>query len=146
VQDDLTRDIEEHYIDFVETQLDLVGRLGLELYARRHLGKMGGDSEDRSPHLCGLLLALRVVYRMEKVGKSTFPRFCIAPANSVNPQPFPVLVRMLRPCYIPQKSLRLSAMRAPFAQLFGKCLRMTHPLPTLCIAEATRPVSNRGMC
>jgi bacterioferritin len=35
---------EEHHIDFLETQLDLVGKLGLELYAQNHIGEMGeGD-------------------------------------------------------------------------------------------------------
>ena len=37
---------EEHHIDFLETQLDLVAKLGLELYARHHIGKMGEDGED----------------------------------------------------------------------------------------------------
>jgi len=36
---------EEHHIDFLETQLDLVSRIGLELYAQRHIGKMG-EGED----------------------------------------------------------------------------------------------------
>jgi bacterioferritin len=31
---------EEHHIDFLETQLDLVGKLGLELYAQHHIGKL----------------------------------------------------------------------------------------------------------
>jgi bacterioferritin len=31
---------EEHHIDFLETQLGLVTRLGLELYAQHHIGKM----------------------------------------------------------------------------------------------------------
>ena len=51
-QDYATRDLfeklmadEEHHIDFLETQLDLVGRLGLELYAQHHIGKMG-EGED----------------------------------------------------------------------------------------------------
>ena len=50
-QDYVTRDLfeklmadEEHHIDFLETQLDLVDKLGLELYAQNHIGKMGeGD-------------------------------------------------------------------------------------------------------
>src|ERR1700739_3591243 len=52
VKDYVTRDLfeklmadEEHHIDFLETQLDLVGRLGLELYAQDHIGKMG-EGED----------------------------------------------------------------------------------------------------
>ena len=36
---------EGHHIDFLETQLDLVSRLGLELYAQHHIGKMG-EGED----------------------------------------------------------------------------------------------------
>ena len=46
-QDYVTRDLfeklmadEEHHIDFLETQLDLVDKLGLELYAQNHIGKM----------------------------------------------------------------------------------------------------------
>jgi bacterioferritin len=37
---------EEHHIDFLETQLDLVAKLGVELYAQHHIGKLeegGGD-------------------------------------------------------------------------------------------------------
>jgi bacterioferritin len=30
---------EEDHIDLLETQLDLVGKLGLELYAQHHIGK-----------------------------------------------------------------------------------------------------------
>ena len=48
----MTRDLfeklmadEEDHIDFLETQLDLVGRLGLELYAQHHIGKMS-EGED----------------------------------------------------------------------------------------------------
>ncbi|HWV95836.1 MAG TPA: ferritin-like domain-containing protein, partial [Xanthobacteraceae bacterium] len=29
---------EEHHIDFLETQLDLVNRIGVELYAQKHIG------------------------------------------------------------------------------------------------------------
>jgi bacterioferritin len=46
-RDYVTRDLfeklmadEEHHIDFLETQLDLVDKLGLELYAQNHIGKM----------------------------------------------------------------------------------------------------------
>src|SRR5690349_5661725 len=35
---------EEEHIDFLETQLDLVAKLGLELYAQHHIGEM--DDED----------------------------------------------------------------------------------------------------
>jgi bacterioferritin len=34
---------EEHHIDFLETQLDLVAKLGLELYAQHHIGKLDED-------------------------------------------------------------------------------------------------------
>jgi bacterioferritin len=30
---------EEHHIDFLETQIDLVVKLGLELYAQHHIGE-----------------------------------------------------------------------------------------------------------
>jgi len=52
-KDYVTRDLfeqlmtdEEHHIDFLETQLDLVAKLGLELYAQHHIGEMGKDGED----------------------------------------------------------------------------------------------------
>jgi bacterioferritin len=47
VRDYVTRDLfeklmadEEHHIDFLETQLDLVAKLGLELYAQHHIGEL----------------------------------------------------------------------------------------------------------
>src|ERR1700738_3164049 len=47
VKDYVTRDLfeklmtdEEHHIDFLETQLDLVAKLGLELYAQHHIGEL----------------------------------------------------------------------------------------------------------
>ena len=50
VKDYVTRDLfeelmhdEEEHIDFLETQLDLIGRLGLELYAQHHIGKLSDD-------------------------------------------------------------------------------------------------------
>jgi bacterioferritin len=53
IKDYVTRDLfeklmsdEEHHIDFLETQLDLVAKLGVELYAQHHIGKMGEGSED----------------------------------------------------------------------------------------------------
>ena len=53
VKDYVTRDLfeklmsdEEHHIDFLETQLDLVAKLGLELYAQHHIGEMDEGEED----------------------------------------------------------------------------------------------------
>ena len=50
VKDYVTRDLfeklmadEESHIDFLETQLDLVAKLGLELYAQHHIGKLEDD-------------------------------------------------------------------------------------------------------
>jgi bacterioferritin len=50
VKDFVTRDLfeelmadEEDHIDFLETQLDLVAKLGLELYAQHHIGKLDDD-------------------------------------------------------------------------------------------------------
>jgi bacterioferritin len=50
VKDYVSRDLfeelmhdEEEHIDFLETQLDLVSKLGLELYAQHHIGKLGED-------------------------------------------------------------------------------------------------------
>jgi bacterioferritin len=40
--EELMADEEEH-IDFLETQLDLVAKLGLELYAQHHIGKLEDD-------------------------------------------------------------------------------------------------------
>jgi bacterioferritin len=40
--EELMADEEEH-IDFLETQLDLVAKLGLELYAQHHIGKLHGE-------------------------------------------------------------------------------------------------------
>jgi len=53
VKDYVSRDLfeklmadEEHHIDFLETQLDLVAKIGLELYAQHHIGEMGEDEKD----------------------------------------------------------------------------------------------------
>ena len=53
VKDYVSRDLfeklmhdEEEHIDFLETQLDLVAKLGLELYAQHHIGKIDDDHED----------------------------------------------------------------------------------------------------
>jgi bacterioferritin len=50
VKDYVSRDLfeelmhdEEKHIDFLETQLDLVAKLGLELYAQHHIGKPNGE-------------------------------------------------------------------------------------------------------
>jgi bacterioferritin len=50
VKDYVTRDLfeelmsdEEEHIDFLETQLDLVEKLGLQLYAQHHIGEMEDD-------------------------------------------------------------------------------------------------------
>ena len=52
VKDYVTRDLfeklmhdEEQHIDFLETQLDLVAKLGLELYAQHHIGKIDDDHD-----------------------------------------------------------------------------------------------------
>jgi bacterioferritin len=52
VKDYVTRDIfeelmraEEEHIDFLETQIDLVGKIGIELYSQRHIGKLEGDHD-----------------------------------------------------------------------------------------------------
>ena len=37
---------EEDHIDFLETQLELVRRLGLELYAQHHIGELDDDHKD----------------------------------------------------------------------------------------------------
>ncbi len=50
VKDYVSRDLfeelmhdEEEHIDFLETQLDLIGKLGLELYAQHHIGELDDD-------------------------------------------------------------------------------------------------------
>ena len=52
VRDYVTRDLfeklmhdEEEHIDFLETQLHLVGEIGIELYSQKHMGKLGKDAE-----------------------------------------------------------------------------------------------------
>src|SRR5215475_11879544 len=52
VKDYVTRDLfeslmkdEEHHIDFLETQLDLIKRIGLELYTQSHVGGLEGEGE-----------------------------------------------------------------------------------------------------
>ena len=53
VKDYVTRDLfeklmkdEEDHIDFLETQLDLVRKLGLELYAQHQIGELDDDHKD----------------------------------------------------------------------------------------------------
>ena len=53
VRDYVTRDLfeklmhdEEEHIDYLETQLDLVAKLGLELYAQYHIGETDDDHAD----------------------------------------------------------------------------------------------------
>ena len=41
--EDLMKD-EEHHIDFLETQLDLIGRIGLDLYTQKHVGGLKSES------------------------------------------------------------------------------------------------------
>jgi len=36
---------EEDHIDFLETQLDLVAKLGVELYSQHHIGKPGAHDD-----------------------------------------------------------------------------------------------------
>jgi bacterioferritin len=50
VKDYVSRDMfeelmkdEEHHIDFLETQLDLIKKVGLELYSQHHIGKLEDD-------------------------------------------------------------------------------------------------------
>src|SRR5881397_1706128 len=52
VKDYVSRDLfeelmhdEEEHIDYLETQLDLVAKLGLELYAQHHIGKLDDDHD-----------------------------------------------------------------------------------------------------
>jgi bacterioferritin len=44
--EDLMAD-EEHHIDFLETQLDLVSKIGLELYAQKHIGNIEDDHKPK---------------------------------------------------------------------------------------------------
>ena len=52
VKDYVSRDLfeelmadEEDHIDFLETQLDLVAQLGVQLYAQHHIGKLDDDGD-----------------------------------------------------------------------------------------------------
>lgn len=42
--EDLMKD-EEGHIDFLETQLSLIAKIGVELYSQRHMGKLEGDDD-----------------------------------------------------------------------------------------------------
>lgn len=51
VKDYVTKDLfeslmkdEEGHIDFLETQLDLIGRIGIELYTQKHIGHIGDEN------------------------------------------------------------------------------------------------------
>jgi len=37
---------EEGHIDFLETQLDLISRIGIELYTQKHIGGLEGDDHE----------------------------------------------------------------------------------------------------
>ncbi|MEZ5763769.1 MAG: bacterioferritin [Xanthobacteraceae bacterium] len=50
MKDYVTRDLfvklmndEEHHIDFLETQIDLVSKIGVELYTQKHIGNIDQD-------------------------------------------------------------------------------------------------------
>jgi bacterioferritin len=50
VKDYVSRDLfeqlmkdEEHHIDFLETQIDLIKRIGLELYTQKHVGHLASE-------------------------------------------------------------------------------------------------------
>src|SRR5512140_2770913 len=66
VKDYVSRDLferlmkdEEHHIDFLETQLDLIKRIGLELYTQKHVGGLeSGDGPTRNAE-CLLTLPWR---------------------------------------------------------------------------------------
>jgi bacterioferritin len=52
VKDYVSRDLfeslmkdEEEHIDFLETQLDLITRVGLELYTQKHIGGLEKDED-----------------------------------------------------------------------------------------------------
>jgi bacterioferritin len=45
--EDLMKD-EEHHIDFLETQLDLVKDLGVQLYSQKHVGSIDSDHPPKS--------------------------------------------------------------------------------------------------
>jgi bacterioferritin len=52
VKDYVSRDLfeklmhdEEEHVDFLETQLDLVAKLGLQLYAQHHIGELDEDKD-----------------------------------------------------------------------------------------------------
>jgi len=73
VKDYVSRDLseslmkdEEHQIDFLETQLDLIGRIGLDLYTQKNVG--GLESE----HLTGLTTPTAVIAR-HRVGATRRP-------------------------------------------------------------------------
>jgi len=44
--EDLMKDEEDH-IDFLETQLDVVERIGIELYSQKHIGNIEDDHKPK---------------------------------------------------------------------------------------------------
>jgi bacterioferritin len=55
VKDYVSRDLfeslmkdEEHHIDFLETQLHLIERIGLELYTQKHVGGLESEFEPKA--------------------------------------------------------------------------------------------------
>ncbi len=77
VKDYVSRDLfeslmkdEEHHIDFLETQLDLIGRIGLELYTQKHVGGLESEQLRATRHrlrtMSGIRLPkLRLVARLD---------------------------------------------------------------------------------
>ena len=72
MKDYVTRDLfeklmqdEEEHIDFLETQLGLVAKLGVELYSQHHIGKLDDSSE---------LITTTMIDRMKR-GAIRAPRF-----------------------------------------------------------------------
>ena len=71
VKDYVSRDLferlmkdEEEHIDFLETQLDLIGRIGLELYTQKHVGGLEERTVILRREPCGALAPLGEPRRM----------------------------------------------------------------------------------
>ncbi len=80
VRDYVTRDMfeklmhdEEEHIDFLETQLDLVAKLGLELYAQHHIGltRMAIDRRRRRDRCHNRLQILSAGFGQSSAGRAT---------------------------------------------------------------------------